>query len=449
MTGAAPSRPRGLLPGLAVTETVSWGICYYGFAVLLPPMERDLGWSRATLVGAFTIAVIVSGFAAFPVGRWLDRGSARLLMTTGSVLATLGVLAWSQSRTVPAFYGSWLLIGIAMGLVLYEPAQVVLIKQFGHRATWAITTLTLVAGFASTIFQPTIAALQDARGWRSALTICAVGARRRHDHHPRPRAARPTRPHPAAPGDATDVVRRCGPPAMPVRDPAMLGLTVAFTLSIGAMSAAIVHLIPYLTDHGWTDLHAAIAAGLIGATQVAARVVFGLFADRVAAARLALVVLLVPVGGIVLLGIVERRRHRLARGRLARHRAGHHHPAAATRAVQTARPARLRTRRRPERSVEHRRPRRRPAAVGRRRRPWRRGLSDRVRRVRRRRDRRGDRRLPQPADPATGPRPGARRPPPLTKEPHLMPRMKPDDVADFLAQPHIGVLATLRRDGRP
>ena len=30
-----------------------------------------------------------------------------------------------------------------------------------------------------------------------------------------------------------------------------------------------------------------------------------------------------------------------------------------------------------------------------------------------------------------------------------MPRMKPDDVADFLAQPHIGVLATLRRDGRP
>ena len=63
----------------------------------------------------------------------------------------------------------------------------------------------------------------------------------------------------------------------------MLGLTIAFTLSIGAMSAAIVHLIPYLTDHGWTDLHAAIAAGLIGATQVAARVVFGIFAERVAA----------------------------------------------------------------------------------------------------------------------------------------------------------------------
>jgi MFS family permease len=81
----------------------------------------------------------------------------------------------------------------------------------------------------------------------------------------------------------------------------MLGLTVAFTLSIGAMSAAIVHLIPYLTDHGWTDLHAALAAGLIGATQVAARIMFGLFAERVGPARLALLVLLVPVGGIIVL----------------------------------------------------------------------------------------------------------------------------------------------------
>ena len=194
MDGASPRRPRALLAGLSVTETVSWGICYYGFAVLLPPMERDLGWSRATLVGAFTIAVIVSGFAAFPVGRWLDRGSARLLMTSGSVLATIGVLAWSQSNSVLAFYASWLLLGAAMGLVLYEPAQVVLIKQFGLRATRAITTLTLVAGFASTIFQPTIAALQDAIGWREALVVAGHRSRHHHDLDPRPRPSRTTRP---------------------------------------------------------------------------------------------------------------------------------------------------------------------------------------------------------------------------------------------------------------
>jgi hypothetical protein len=38
----SPSRPRGSVAGLSVTE-VSWGVCFYGFAVLAPPMERDLG----------------------------------------------------------------------------------------------------------------------------------------------------------------------------------------------------------------------------------------------------------------------------------------------------------------------------------------------------------------------------------------------------------------------
>jgi predicted MFS family arabinose efflux permease len=302
-TPGASRRSPALLPGLATTETVSWGICYYGFAVLVPPMERDLGWSRATLVGAFTVAVIVSGVAAFPVGRWLDRGSPRFLMTTGSALATLGVLAWSQAGHVLSFYAAWLLVGIAMGLVLYEPAQVVLVKQFGARATRAITALTLVAGFASTIFQPIIAALQDAWGWRTALVVLAVflGVVTITIHA----LVLPGRPQSAAPkavtADAPAPPAPVAPPSPVARDPAMRGLTIAFTLSIGAMSAAIVHLIPYLTDHGWTDLHAAIAAGLIGVTQVAARVVFGLFAEQVTPARLALGVLVVPVGGIVVL----------------------------------------------------------------------------------------------------------------------------------------------------
>src|SRR5690349_919074 len=181
-------------------------------------MERDLGWSRATLVGAFTIAVIVSGLAAFPVGRRLDRGSARLLMTVGSALATLGVLAWSQSSHVAGFYATWLLIGIAMGLVLYEPAQVVLIKQFGARATWAITTLTLVAGFASTVFQPTIAALQDAWGWRTALVVLAafLGVVTIPIHA----VVLPGRPATTAPPRVTPADAAGEPPAAVVRDPA-------------------------------------------------------------------------------------------------------------------------------------------------------------------------------------------------------------------------------------
>ena len=165
---------RGLVPGLAVTETVSWGILYYAFPVLLPAMERDLGWSRTTLIGAYTAAVIISGLAALPVGRPLDRQPPRPLMTAGSVLATVAVLGWAAASSLGAFYVVWISIGAAMAPVLYEPAQVVLVKQFGQNATRAITTLTLVAGFASTIFQPLTALLDNRLGWRTSLVVLAV-----------------------------------------------------------------------------------------------------------------------------------------------------------------------------------------------------------------------------------------------------------------------------------
>ena len=169
---------------------MSWGILYYAFPVLLPAMERDLGWSRTTLIGAYTVAVIVSGLAALPVGRLLDHRPARPLMTAGSILATVAVLGWAAANTVGAFYVVWIAIGAAMALVLYEPAQVVLVKQFGAHATRAITTLTLVAGFASTIFQP---AHRDPRR-PPRLADGARRARRRprrgHDPDPPRRAAR-------------------------------------------------------------------------------------------------------------------------------------------------------------------------------------------------------------------------------------------------------------------
>src|SRR5687767_15831922 len=76
-----------IVVALGVTETTSYGILYYAFAVLLGPMERELGWSRAQLTGAFSLALLVSGVAAVPVGWWVDRHGARLLMTVGSCLA--------------------------------------------------------------------------------------------------------------------------------------------------------------------------------------------------------------------------------------------------------------------------------------------------------------------------------------------------------------------------
>ena len=128
----AVAHPRawGIVGALSVTETVSWGILYYAFAVFLIPMQRELGFSTAELTGAFSLALLVSAVAGIAVGRWLDRRSPRGLMTAGSIAATALVLAWSQVDGLAAFYALWIAIGLVMAVVLYEPAFTVLAKWF-------------------------------------------------------------------------------------------------------------------------------------------------------------------------------------------------------------------------------------------------------------------------------------------------------------------------------
>ena len=93
-----------MVAGLCVTETVSWGIVYYGFPVFLRPMEAELGFTRVQITGAFSVGLMSSALAALPVGRWIDRYGARALMTAGSCAATLLVLAWSRVDSLPALY---------------------------------------------------------------------------------------------------------------------------------------------------------------------------------------------------------------------------------------------------------------------------------------------------------------------------------------------------------
>ena len=67
------SRGWAIVAALSVTETVSWGVLYYVFAVVLLPMQRELGFSAAELTGALSLGVLVAGIAGIGVGRFLDR----------------------------------------------------------------------------------------------------------------------------------------------------------------------------------------------------------------------------------------------------------------------------------------------------------------------------------------------------------------------------------------
>ncbi|MBI4608857.1 MAG: MFS transporter [Candidatus Rokubacteria bacterium] len=271
-----------VVAGLCVTETVSWGILYYGFPVLLRPMEADLGFSRVAVTGAFSVGMGLAALAALPVGRWIDRHGARALMTLGSCLGALLLLVWSRVESLPALYAVWCLMGFVLAATLYEPAFAAIVGWFvtGPRDR-ALLTLTLAAGFASTIFMPIEAWLVERLGWRSTLVtlavVLAVLTIPIHAFLLRP----PPRPEPHATGAARGEADVPGfTLAATARTAVFWVLALAFFVGNFTTNSVTVHLIPYLVDRGYSATLAAVMIGWMGAMQVPARLLFAPIAAR-------------------------------------------------------------------------------------------------------------------------------------------------------------------------
>lgn len=265
MIAPAPNTSARMIGALAITQTAGYGVLYYAYSVLIPPMSRDLGAGVAQLTGALTFAVLVSAVAAPLVGRLLDRRGGRGLMTLGSVLGALAVLAWSQVRTVTQLYLACGLLGVASSMVLYEAAFAVIVAWFdAERRARALLAVTVVAGFASSIFLPLTGFLVELYGWRQALVVLAAGyALTAVPLHGLALRGRPAPPHAAR----REIV------AAALRERPFWLLAAAFLTQTGALGVMGVLLVTYLITLGHPPVFAAGVAGLLGVLSVTGRLV--------------------------------------------------------------------------------------------------------------------------------------------------------------------------------
>ena len=299
-----------MLMGLSLGETVSWGVVYYAFSVFISPMEVEFGWTRAQVTGAFSLALLVSGVAAVPVGHWLDRRGPRALMTLGSALAALLLYAWSRVDSLVALYAIWAGLGLAMAAVLYEPAFAVVATWFDRHRARALTILTVFGGLASTVFVPLATGLLGRLGWRGAVATLALILActtvplhalvlRRHPHDLGWEVDGEAFPRPL---DATERERE-GPPTLSaaVSSPAFRTLSVVFILNSLATVGVSVHLIPYLVGAHVPGATAAAAVGLMGAMQLPGRLFYASVRRRLPAESAIATVLVVQAAALALL----------------------------------------------------------------------------------------------------------------------------------------------------
>jgi len=269
-TPAGTAGFRTTVGALAIGQVLCWAALYYTFSSLVLPMQRELGWSKPLLMGAFTLGLFVWGAATYAVGAAIDRGRGRLVMTGGALLAGLGFLGWSQVVAAWQLYAVWAVLGAAMALTLYEPAFNVLTQRYPRRYLQGITALTLVGGFASTLAFPAVAALMRALGWRGALAaiglLLLLGVAPLHGWALRGPAL--LAPQGGVDAEEHSTLRQ----ALATR--AFWLLTLTFTLYAFASAALWAHVMPAFAAKGFDEPHALAVLVWVGPAQVAGRLAY-------------------------------------------------------------------------------------------------------------------------------------------------------------------------------
>jgi MFS family permease len=159
---------------LSWAQLITWGSVFYTFSLLMGPVERELGLSRAESSLAFSLALLADGLMAYPVGRWIDQGHERRVMAWGSAWVGACLLAHSFIDSLSGFYLVWIGLGLGMSATLYAPVFAVVTRRFPNDFRRAIIIMTFLGGLASTVFIPLSSWLIQELGWRQALWVLAL-----------------------------------------------------------------------------------------------------------------------------------------------------------------------------------------------------------------------------------------------------------------------------------
>ncbi|MBO9654729.1 MAG: arsenite efflux MFS transporter ArsK [Agrobacterium tumefaciens] len=283
---------------LGITQNIGYGTLYYSFSILAPDMASHFALSPEWIFAALSAALLIGGLTAPWLGRLFDLLGAGRVMTMGSAVAAAALMACAYAPNSASYVAALIAVEVAANLVQYGAAFALLVQLQPQAASRSITYLTLIAGFASTLFWPITTALHAHMSWQQVylvfaglnlllcLPIHAWLARNasRYRATGRQAAARIEGALPAA-------RRKLG----------FLLMVSGFSLMSLVSSAVLVHMVPLLSGLG-LGATAAVVGTLFGPSQVASRLINMVLGRNVKATHLALIAAgLIPAGVVILL----------------------------------------------------------------------------------------------------------------------------------------------------
>ena len=281
-------------------------------------MTDDLGWTAAEYTLGGSAAVAVGGFVGFVIGPYIDRYGARPLMLMGACVYAVSFLGMSRIETLWQFIVlSTVAGGVALSLSGGLVVNVALSKWFVVRRGWAIALGSSGVSLAGLIMPVAMTSVVDSMGWRDAylvlsvltfviiVPVALVMRRQPEDYGLLPDGTKPGaglsgRSKKAADAQALDAANSYTR-GEALRTPAIWLLIVGYGSNIMAISAVLVHAIPFMTDNGLTRTEAALALALNGGANLSSKFVWGYFLQRIHVRYLSATALCTGATGVVLM----------------------------------------------------------------------------------------------------------------------------------------------------
>lgn len=273
---------------LGLTQIIGYGTLYYSFSILAPAMAREFGLTEGWVFGALSASLFAGSLFAPTAGRWADRFGAGRIMTIGSVAAAVALALCAVSPGRVTFVLALLAMELASSFVLYSAAFVAIVQIGVPRPQRSITHLTLIAGFASTLFWPLTSALHAHLTWREVyLLFAALNLGLCLPIHAW--LMRLSRRHATAAPQERGPAHEAGAAFDPRHGKAAFLLMLAGFASEGfVLSAILIHMVPLTAALGLGTAGLFVST-LFGPAQVASRLINMLFGGRLRQTHLAVI----------------------------------------------------------------------------------------------------------------------------------------------------------------
>lgn len=295
----------------SLVQTLVAGLFLQSYGAYVVPVQTDLGWSRTMLSAGFAMARTESAVLGPAQGHLIDRFGPRTIMRIGVVMFGLGFVLLSLVQRPWQFFVAMVVLAIGASFAGFLSVTVVVVNWFRRRRATALGMASTGFAFGG-LLVPAVATLIATFGWRAAAmasgllmlvlgplvvqgmrhrpadlglhvdgvapegqlasqagadTATPAAEARQHEG-----ARSPSQPAPSYPADFT--ARQA------LRTAAFWQISAGHGLVVMLVAALMVHLIPHLTELGYSLRSAGLVVALVTSMQLVGMVFGGVFGDR-------------------------------------------------------------------------------------------------------------------------------------------------------------------------